>query len=177
MARLPDAFADDAVAARIRSRRGGELRPVDQALLHSPPIADGWNSLLGAIRGQTTLAGDLREIVILRIAVLNGAAYEWDSHEPVARRCGLQGDQLDALRADLPGDPLTALQQLVIACTDALTRDVALPDPIFGQLREHFDDRQVFELVATVAAYNMVSRLVVALQISTAQTSPKEPRG
>jgi 4-carboxymuconolactone decarboxylase len=170
--RLPDAVADDAVAARIRSRRGGELRPVDQALLHSPPIADGWNDLLGAIRGRTTLAADLREIVILRVAVLNGAAYEWDSHEPVARRCGLRDDQLEALRAELPGVPLTPLQLLVIACTDALTRDVGLPDPIFDQLREHFDDRQVVELIATVAAYNMVSRLVVALQISS-----KEPRG
>jgi alkylhydroperoxidase family enzyme len=55
----------------------------------------------------------------------------------------------------------------VIACTDVLTREVGLPDPVFGRLRECFDDRQVFELLATVAAYNMVSRLVVALQISS----------
>jgi 4-carboxymuconolactone decarboxylase len=167
VARLPDAVADDAVAARIRSRRAGELRPVDRMLLHSPPIADGWNGLLGAIRGRTTLPGDLREIVILRIAVLNGAAYEWDSHEPAARACGLGDEHLAALRAEVPGPPLNPRQLLVLACTDVLTREVGLPDPVFDRLRECFDDRQVLELLATVAAYNMVSRLVVALQISS----------
>jgi 4-carboxymuconolactone decarboxylase len=167
VSRLPDAAGDGDVAARIRLRRDGILHPLDYALLHSPPVADGWNELLGAIRGRTTLADDLREIVILRIAVLNGAAYEWDSHEPVARLAGLADDQLEALRAATPGVPLTALQLLAVECTDAMTRDVSLPEPIFEALREHLNDREIFELVATVAAYNMVSRLVVALDISS----------
>jgi NAD(P)-dependent dehydrogenase (short-subunit alcohol dehydrogenase family) len=37
MARLPDMTADDDIAARIRARRGGELRPLDTMLLHSDP--------------------------------------------------------------------------------------------------------------------------------------------
>jgi alkylhydroperoxidase family enzyme len=44
---------------------------------------------------------------------------------------------------------------------------VRLPEPLFDRLRGHLSDRQVFELVTTVAAYNMVSRLVVALDISS----------
>ena len=75
MARLPDVATDDEVAARIRARRGGELRPLDTMLLHSPPVANGWNELMGAIRRDTTVPADLRELVILRIAVLNAAPY------------------------------------------------------------------------------------------------------
>jgi alkylhydroperoxidase family enzyme len=48
-----------------------------------------------------------------------------------------------------------------------MTRGVRLPEPLFDRLRGHLSDRQVFELVTTVAAYNMVSRLVVALDISS----------
>ena len=167
MARLPDMTADDDIAARIRARRGGELRPLDAMLLHSPPVADGWNQLMGAIRGETTVPPDLRELVILRIAVLNDAPYEWDSHLEPARQAGLGEQHLAAIRATDPAAPLSALQQLVVTSTDAVTRGVRLPEPLFERLREQLSDRQVFELVTTMAAYNMVSRLVVALDISS----------
>jgi 4-carboxymuconolactone decarboxylase len=167
MARLPEISADGDVAARIAARRGGTLRPLDTMLLHSPPVADGWNELLGAIRRDTTVPADLREIVILRVAVLNDAPYEWDAHEQPGRRAGLTDQQLAAVRAREPGAPLSARQQLVVACTDAMTREVGLPQPLFDSLRAQLSDRQVLELVVTVAAYNMVSRLVVALEISS----------
>jgi 4-carboxymuconolactone decarboxylase len=48
-----------------------------------------------------------------------------------------------------------------------MTREVGLPQPLFDSLRAQLSDRQVLELVVTVAAYNMVSRLVVALEISS----------
>jgi 4-carboxymuconolactone decarboxylase len=167
MARLPDVATDDEVAARIRARRGGELRPLDTMLLHSPPVANGWNELMGAIRRDTTVPADLRELVILRIAVLNAAPYEWDSHQEPARLAGLDDAHLAAVRVADPGVPLSARQLLVIAVTDIMTREARLPEPLFAELREHFDDRQVFELLATVASYNMVSRLVAALDITT----------
>jgi hypothetical protein len=35
--------ADAAIVSRIRARRGARgLIPLDRALLHSPPVADGW---------------------------------------------------------------------------------------------------------------------------------------
>jgi 4-carboxymuconolactone decarboxylase len=167
MARLPDISADDEVAARIRVRRGGALRPLDAMLLYSPPVAGGWNELLGAIRGQTTLPADVRETVILRVAVLNDAPYEWDSHELPARQAGLDDRHLAAIRAGEPGPPLSAGQRLAVACTDAMTRDARLPGPLFEALRGSLTSRQVVELITTVAAYNMVSRVVVALEIAS----------
>jgi 4-carboxymuconolactone decarboxylase len=172
VARLPEMTADDDVSARIRARRGGALRPLDTMLLHSPPVADGWNEFLGAIRRDTTVPADLREIVVLRVAVLNDAPYEWDAHEQPARQAGLGDQHLAALRADEPGAPLSALQRLVVACTDAMTREIRLPRPLFEALREHLADRQLVELVTTVAAYNMVSRVIVALEISSPAARP-----
>jgi alkylhydroperoxidase family enzyme len=167
MARLQEMSADDDVAARIRARRGGSLRPLDTMLLHSPPVADGWNELLGAIRRDTTLPADLREIVVLRVAVLNEAPYEWDSHQRPARDAGLGDQHLAAIRADEPGPPLSARQRLAVACTDAMTRGIRLPAPLFEALRASLTSRQVVELITTVAAYNMVSRVVVALEIAS----------
>lgn len=170
--RLPDApeggnRAVRAAAELIRARRGGELSDLDRMLLHSPPVAEGWNELLGALRNRTTLPPDLTELVVLRIAVLNDAVFEWTSHEPAARRAGLTDPQLAALRLPAAAeDPaFSPLQARVLRFTDASTREVAVPDELFAAVREHLDDRQVVELVATVAGYAMVSRFLVALQV------------
>lgn len=165
MARLDYVRQSTEVAERIRLRRGGHLTPLDGMLLHSTPVADGWNNLLGAIRNSTTLSAAIRELAILRVAALNGAPYEWRAHEPVAREAGLVDAQLDALREGGEQAPLTAAQRATLDYTDAMTRDVAVPDAVFEDLREHFDDRQIVELTATVGTYNLVSRFLVALEV------------
>jgi AhpD family alkylhydroperoxidase len=156
---------DGEIVDRIRRRRGGHLTALDRMLLHSPPLANGWNSLLGAIRTECDLPGDVRELVILRVAALNGADYEWDAHEPVGRREGLTEADVDALRVDADGAGLTGAYRAARDYTDAMTRQVRVPAAVFAALREHYDDRQVVELTATIGAYNLVSRFLVALEV------------
>ncbi|MBB3082895.1 carboxymuconolactone decarboxylase family protein [Geodermatophilus sabuli] len=165
--RLPEAADEGPSAEVLRARRGGRLSTLDRLLLHSPPVAEGWNALLGALRGGTTLPADLRELVVLRVAVLNDAAFEWAAHEPIGRRAGLVDLQLRVLRLpDARAEPVwTPVQAAVLAFTDASTRAVAVPDEVFAAVRAHLDDRQVVELVALVAGYAMVSRFLVALEV------------
>ncbi|WP_425842308.1 carboxymuconolactone decarboxylase family protein [Streptomyces fractus] len=167
MTRLAPHNGDSDVTERIRERRGGRLTPLDLMLLHSPPVADGWNSLLGAIRTQAELPDDLRELAILRVAALNGAAYEWNAHEPVAHRAGMTPEQTESLRVDADPAlaPLSAVQHAVLAYTDAMTRAIDVPDAVFEMVRAHFDDRQLVELTATIGTYNLVSRFLVALHV------------
>jgi len=167
VARLPAAAGDGEVAERIRARRGGTLYLLDELLLHSPPVADGWNQLLGAIRQRITLPAAIRELVVLRIAVLNRAEYEWVTHEADARRAGLGPAQLRAIRrADAAEDPaFDAVQRRVITYTDTLTREIEVPDAVFDALRPDFSTAELVELTATVAVYNMVSRFLVALRV------------
>ncbi|WP_100497867.1 carboxymuconolactone decarboxylase family protein [Geodermatophilus chilensis] len=166
-ARLPESGDDGPTAELMRARRSGELSALDRLLLHSPPVAEGWNALLGALRGATTLPADLRELVVLRVAVLNDADFEWVSHEPIARRAGLAELQLQVLRRpDAVGEPVwTPVQAAVLAFTDASTRDVVVPDEVFVGVRTHLDDRQVVELTVLVGGYAMVSRFLVALAV------------
>jgi alkylhydroperoxidase family enzyme len=165
--RLPEAPDDGPTADLLRARRGGTLSTLDRLLLHSPPVAEGWNALLGALRGATTLPDDLRELVVLRIAVLAGAEFEWAAHEPIARRAGLTDLHLRRLRAgDVTAEPVwTPAQAAVLAFTDASAGAVAVPDPVFAAVREHLDDRQVVELTVLVGGYSMVARFLVAMQV------------
>jgi AhpD family alkylhydroperoxidase len=165
--RLAGAAEDGPAAELLRARRGGRLSDLDRLLLHSPPVAEGWNALLGALRSGTTLPGDVRELVVLRIAVLNGAAFEWAAHEPIGRRAGLTDAQLGALQADdAQQRPVwSPLQAAVLAWTDAATRSVAVPDEVFTAAREHLDDRGLVELAVLAGGYAMVSRVLVAFDV------------
>jgi alkylhydroperoxidase family enzyme len=56
-----------------------------------------------------------------------------------------------------------------------MTRDVHVPLALMREVRAHLDDRQVVELVGTIAAYNMVSRFLEALQIHADDSRPAQP--
>jgi alkylhydroperoxidase family enzyme len=147
---------DKAVVARVEARRAPRpLQALDLTLLHSPAVADGWNSFLGAIRTKTSLAADVREIAICRVAVRNEAWYEWMHHAPLAREggvseegMGILGEADAAARKGAAG--LTAKQWAVVAYADAMTRDVAVEQEVFDGLKQHFSEKEVVEITATV---------------------------
>lgn len=153
-----------AIEASIRAERG-EILLLYQVLLNSAPLASGWEQLLTAIRNRSSLPAQLRELVILRVAVLNRAPFEFEAHLPVARKAGISESKIDALQAEMIGDGFTPIERAVLTLTDTMTRNVQVSDAQFEPLRDHFDPRALVELVATVAAYNMVSRFLEALNI------------
>ncbi|MBO1114413.1 carboxymuconolactone decarboxylase family protein [Bordetella petrii] len=150
---------------RIVAERGSVLH-LYQMLLHSPAVAGGWLNYLTSIRQLSTLPGDLRELVIMRVAAINGAPYEADQHAPIALREGITQAQLDALGQWKSSDQFSASERAVLAYTDAMTRQIQVPQPVFDAARQAVgSDKLMVELTATVAAYNMVSRFLEALQV------------
>lgn len=155
------------------------LVPLDLALLHAPPVADGYNSFIGSLRTKTNIAPDILEICICRIGILNGAVYEWNIHGPLALNAGVSVNELNDV-ATLPTfsdqgeqsrqawirSSLTRTQQAVIKYTDEMTARVAVSDEVFAELHEVLPShREVVELTATIAGYNCVSRFLVALNV------------
>jgi AhpD family alkylhydroperoxidase len=171
MARLPYADLKDPEVAplveQIVAERGSVLH-LYQMLLQSPPIARGWLAHLTGIRQHSSLPGDLREMVIVRIAIVNRAPYEAEQHAPIALKEGLSREKLDALDNWEASDLFTDQERAILAYTDAMTRHVQVPDAIFAAVKPHFPPRQLVELTATIASYNMVSRFLEALEIHSA---------
>lgn len=154
------------IEKKIQAERG-RISPLYQVLLHSPSIAHGWEQMLSAVRNYSSLNAGLRELVILRVAVLNGAAYEFDAHIPHALKAGISQAAIEDTRTlPLPEDNNWDLaQQLALQATDSLTRELAVSDELFSRLKACFTEQEQVELFATIGAYNMVSRFLNAFQI------------
>jgi AhpD family alkylhydroperoxidase len=152
--------------ARIAAARGKVLL-LYQVLLNSPPVAHGWEQMLTAIRNHNSIPAGLRELAIVRVAVLNGAAYESEVHVPIALAAGVSQASIDAtLQQPLCPEALASDdERLVLELTDTMTRDIQVPDALYARVAERFDAQGIVDLTATIAAYNMVSRFLVALQI------------
>ena len=166
----PDAVDDRALVEAILARRGGNLIDLDRMLLHSPALARGWNGHLGQVRTGLALPAKLRELAILAVAVINGADYEYEQHQPVFFAGGGTKAQAEALRDidDALADTATfdTAERAVLALSVEMTRTVKVSDATFAAARRELgSDQAVVEMVGVVATYNMVSRFLVALGV------------
>ncbi len=169
---VPDAqLGPVEVVQAIRKRRGGTLLNLDRMLLNSPAFAVGWNGFLGAVRNALSLDARLRELAICAVAVLNRADYELLQHAPEWLAAGGTQEQLERLP-----DYAAALQDVavfseaeraVMQLTLEMTRNVQVSDASFARAQVALHSTQALvELVGVIAAYNMVSRFLEALQVA-----------
>jgi 4-carboxymuconolactone decarboxylase len=149
---------------KIRAGRRGSLINVYKLLLHSPALAAIW--LVSAARFKTELDGRLREIVIVRVAHLNRTAYVLKQHVPqLSAPEGLTDQECDSLANWQSAQSFSTRERAALAYTDAMTRDVTVPDDVFEALRPHFNERQLVELSLLIGLYNMHTRVFSALRI------------
>lgn len=180
----PNVPAEDAptstkeIYTRIAERRKPRpLIPLDLALLHNPAIADGWNTLLGAIRSKTGLNAGLMEMAVSRVAILNDAVWEWMAHAPLALKGGLAREALEIVReaavvprggrqrTEREKEGLSEVEWAVLCFTDQMTKEVKVDDEVFELVKGLLGEKGVMEMTATVATYNCVSRFLVALDV------------
>ena len=174
MERVPYVPADLAepaeLIAAIRRRRGGALLNLDRMLLHSPPFARGWNAFLGEVRSGLTLPPAARELAMCYVAVLNGAAYEYAHHAPLYLAAGGRQAVLEAMSRGTAAPDAEGLSDddvALLRLTLEMTRDVQVSRTARAAAHAALGGKQALvEFIGVVAAYNMVSRFLVATGVS-----------
>jgi alkylhydroperoxidase family enzyme len=161
--------------ARIKVGRRGGLLNVYKLLLHSPALAQTWFDHNSAVRWQTKLSGRLREIIIIRIAHLNGVDYVLAQHVPgLAVAEGLTVPECEALANWRATDLFDLRERAALAYAEAMTLSTSVSDEVFADVRRHFDDREIVELSVLIGTYIMHNRVMKALAIDL---EPESNRG
>jgi len=157
---------------KIKGARGGRLINIYRLMLHSPALANAWFELNQAVRYGTEIDGQSRELAVIRVAILNDVEYVQRAHGPAyALKEGLTSEQVAALSDWESSILFNPQQRALLAYTDAMTRQIEVPDGVFDNARSHFSDRQVVELTMLIGAYNMLTRFLKALKVDPEPSS------
>jgi alkylhydroperoxidase family enzyme len=128
--------------------------------------------MFGVLRSQTKVSihPKYKELAICAIAVLNNAEYEFFQHERPWVEAGATPLQIRAIRAvskaEFDNSHFDEMEQLVIRLTIEMTKNIKVDRSLMDSLRSRLTEKELVELVAVISGYNMVSRFLVALDIT-----------
>ncbi|MDH6578751.1 carboxymuconolactone decarboxylase family protein [Kitasatospora sp. MAP5-34] len=112
----------------------------------------------------------LAELVRTHASNLNGCAFCLDMHTTDARKNGEQEHRLYALPAWRETPYYTARERAALALTEAITLITRghVPDEVYDEAAEHFDQQELAQLIAVIISINSWNRIAITTRMSPA---------
>ncbi len=119
---------------------------------------------------RTGLDPVIVELVKLHASVINGCAYCIDKHSTDARELGEREHRLLSLPAWRETPWFTARERAALALTESVTllTQGHVPDAVWAQAAEQFEEAELAQLVALIATINAWNRIGVSTRMSPA---------
>ncbi len=126
----------------------------------------------------TDLEHLLLELVKLRASYMNGCAYCVDMHTKDARVAGETEQRIYAVPVWRETPFFTPRERAALAWTEAVTAlgHGGVPDDVYAEAREHFDEASLVRLTMAVIVINGWNRLAVAFQSEVGSYQPGQAR-
>jgi AhpD family alkylhydroperoxidase len=123
--------------------------------LNHPALTTAFNHLISHALYFTSLSPRQRELLVLRVAHLRQARYEWAQHVYQARTVGITPHEVAQVRTGPDGEGWAPLERALLAAADDLIADARIADTTYAALAEELDARQLMDVVFTVGAYEV----------------------
>ena len=126
-------------------------------MAHHPALTRAFHTFNGHVQFATTLSVRQRELLVLRVAAVRRASYEWAQHVVLAGDAGLADDEIDRITEgpDAPG--WSPLDRALLATVDELIADARITEETWEALAAELDEQQVMDLIFTVGAYDVLA--------------------
>jgi alkylhydroperoxidase family enzyme len=165
MARIP--YFDPAEATGRAAETFAKLPPLNvfRMLGHGGDLLTGFVALGNQLLVYGELDPVLREIAIVRVGVLSGAAYEVQQHEAISRKLGMGDALIAAIHEGPDAAAFDDMQRRVMAYTDDVVMNVRASDATFEPLRAALTTKALAELTIAIGYYMMVSRFLETFDV------------
>ena len=122
---------------------------------------------LVALGNEVELSPRLRELVNLRVSVLNGCAYCIDMHTKTARRANESEQRLYAVAAWHEAPFFDDKERAALALADAVTliSDEHVPREVWDEARAHFEPDELAQLVWAITVINAWNRIAITTRM------------
>jgi alkylhydroperoxidase family enzyme len=162
---------DDATSAQLTAMMPPGEPPIAlfRTMARNPELTNAMHRH-GSYMLSKRLSVDMRtrEIVIDRTCARCGCDYEFGVHIGYfADRVGLTAEQVRSLATGGADDPCwtEARERAVIRLVDELHDHSDVDDPLWHELRAHFSDEQLLDLVVLTGWYHTISFLARAARV------------
>ena len=125
----------------------------------APEVLKGVGVLSAALLRDGALDAALRELIIVRVGYLAASAYEVVQHRSLAERLGVSPAKLDTLACVAPPG-LEAHEAAAIAFVDELIARNRTSDAVLNEVRRHFPDGQVLEIIMVTGNWWTLARML-----------------
>ena len=155
--------------ARLAGRETERMIEPVQVYAHLPGVLSAYGRLEQATAKLDRLEDRFKALAELKAATLTNCEYCIDLGSQIARRWGLSDGQLLALPRYRESDLFDDAEKLMLDYAVGMSRTpVDVPDALFAELREHFDEAQLVELTHLIALENLRGRFNLALGVGAA---------
>jgi alkylhydroperoxidase family enzyme len=133
--------------------------------------------MAGGLLDKGSISVRARELMILRTCARCGAEYEWGVH--VGAYGAKAGFSKEQLHATVHGDAATpgwsAEDAAIVKLADSLHETNQVPDALWAELKTHFADDQLIELIMLAGLYHGVSYLLNTVRVEKEGMAPGFP--
>ena len=158
----------DALAPLAPPKPRGPGQPKGLNLLgtfaRNPAVTQAYHQFVAHLLYRTSLTARQRELLILRVAAVRGADYEWAQHVVLALEVGLTREEIDAVR-DPDRGTWEPSEAALLAAVDELVTDAQVSDATWASLRAELTDQQLLDAVFTVGAYDLLAMVLHTFQV------------
>jgi alkylhydroperoxidase family enzyme len=145
----------------------GSKTNMSMVLANHPPLANAYHAFGRHLLLASTIAVRPRELIVLRTAWRQKCEYEWHYHVGYALTAGLTMEEIAAIRDGWQSEVWDGKDEdrAVLRAVDDLIDSQRIGDTTWDALSEHFDRRQLMDLVFTVGNYVMLGWAVASFGI------------
>ena len=151
-----------------------------RTLFHNPDLGKALGELLLVLLFKSSLEHRLRELVIMRIGWSTDSEYEWTQHWSIAlEQFGCSEADLLELRHWQDSNHFDESERTILQATDEIIESGTLSDATWQACAQALPQEVTrVELVASVAAWHLISQITRSLDISLEDgVSPWPPDG
>jgi 4-carboxymuconolactone decarboxylase len=146
---------------RIAGTRGRVAGPFT-VLLHVPALANRVQHLGAYLRYEATLDRDVAETAVLVTAQRRSSPFEWEAHEPLARRAGVPDDVLDALKVGAATTSMPSRFRAIVDYARELADSGSASDASYAAALAIVGRESMVELTVLVGYYSLLAMTLAA---------------
>ena len=151
-------------------RQRGNVPNMFRTVAHRPEILQTMIAHMEAVLNTGTLPTSLKELVIVRTSQMNNCEYCLASHSLLAKKLGYSDAQIAELPHFESSNSLTEREKVALRLAERLTRNERpLDDTELDELKAHFTEGEIVELMAASGLFNYFNRFNNLLAIEPTQ--------